>query len=352
VDRTERFYRIERLLRERGSISLADLMARLDVSRPTVVRDIAYLRDRMGVPIVFDRARNGYHLADRRESPRHRLPGLWFNADEIRALRVASRLLAHLEPSLLQAPLAPLEPRLRELLGDDAGACAEAALLERVCLRAPARRPVPEGAFQTVASALLQCRRLSLGYREPGIARLHGRQVSVQRLVHFQDNWFIDAWCHGDECARAIPLHAVASLSLLEATAVLLPPDEVARRFDPGYGAPLAGGDGMADVDSTLADPPPAQAVAARGAAARRVRLLFSPEVAGAVARGSWHPEQRMWLLEDGQLRLELPCEDPAQWLSLALQHGRHCEVLEPPALRLLVADELMAIARRYAELG
>ena len=335
MDRTERFYRIERLLRERESISLADLMARLDVSRPTVIRDIAYLRDRMGVPIVFDRARNGYHLANRRESPRHRLPGLWFNADEIRALRVASRLLVQLEPGLLQSQLAPLEPRLRELLGEDGGALADEALLERVRVLAPGRRPLPEGAFQTAASALLQGRRLSLGYHEPGLGRMLGRQVSVQRLVHCQDNWFLDAWCHGEECARSIPLHMVASLSLLEAVAVLLPPDEVARRFDGHYGGtPASAG--------CVSDKP----------AARRVRLVFAPTVAAEVARGNWHPEQRMCLLEDGHVRLDLPGEDPAQWLSLALQYGRHCEVLEPPALRMLVADELVAIARRYSELA
>jgi predicted DNA-binding transcriptional regulator YafY len=336
VDRTERFYRIERLLRERESISLADLMARLDVSRPTVIRDIAYLRDRMGVPIVFDRARNGYRLADRRESPRHRLPGLWFNADEIRALRVASRLLGQLEPGLLQSQLEPLEPRLRELLGEAGNALADELLLDRVCVLAPGRRHLPEGAFRTVASALLQGRRLSLGYREPGLGRMLGRQVSVQRLVHCQDNWFLDAWCHGEECARSIPLHALASLSLLETAAVLLPLDEVARCFDEAYGgAPAA-------VDEALDKP----------AAMRRVRLVFSPEVAAVIARGNWHPEQRMRLLDDGQLRLDLPCEDPAQWLSLALQYGRHCEVLEPPALRMLVADELMAIARRYSALA
>lgn len=353
MDRTERFYRIERLLRERESISLSDLMARLDVSRPTVVRDIAYLRDRMGVPIVFDRARNGYHLADQRESPRHRLPGLWFNADEIRALRVASRLLVQLEPGFLQSQLEPLEPRLRELLGDEGGALTDAALLERVRVRTAVRHDMPEGAFQTVASALLQRRRLLLGYREASIGRLFGRQVSVQRLVYHRDSWFIDAWIHGDECARTIPLHAVASVSLAEGAALLLPIDEVARYFDQTYGVAWAPADPAADP---AADPPaslaPGRPGTAGAAPARRARLVFSAEMAASVARGHWHPDQHLRLLDDGRLRLDLPCEDPAQWLPLVLQHGRHCEVLEPPALRMLVADELTAIARRYSELA
>jgi predicted DNA-binding transcriptional regulator YafY len=333
LDRTERFYRIERLLRERDSISLAEMMSRLGVSRPTVIRDLAYLRDRMGVPIVFDRARNGYHLADRRDAPRHRLPGLWLNADEIQALRVAARLLVQIEPDLLQAQLAPLEPRLRELLGEDARSAPGPILGDRVCLRAPGRRRVPEGVFQTVAGALLQNRRLRVEHRESGIGRTASRLVSVQRIVHHQDNWFVDAWCHDDESARSIALFFVHSAALAEAPAVLLPPSELARLFDGAYMA---------------ADPPGRAAACGEHWA----RLAFSAECAAEVARHEWHPDQRLRLLDDGRLRVDLPCGEPADWLTLALRYGRHCEVLEPPALRLLVADELMAIARRYAELG
>jgi predicted DNA-binding transcriptional regulator YafY len=95
--------------------------------------------------------------------------------------------------------------------------------------------------------------------------------------------------------------------------------------------------------------------VAVAAAAAGRAgwaRLVFSAERAAELVRCHWHPRQRMRLLAGGELQVDLPCADPAQWLGLALQHGRHCEVLGPPALRMLVADELSAIARRYAELG
>jgi len=45
VDRTERFYRIDRLLRSRHRTSLHGLLDELGVARAAVVRDIQYLRD-------------------------------------------------------------------------------------------------------------------------------------------------------------------------------------------------------------------------------------------------------------------------------------------------------------------
>lgn len=336
MDRTERFYRIERLLRERAGVRLDEFIARLGVSRPTVVRDLAYLRDRMGVPIVFDRARGGYHLADARESMRHRLPGLWFNDDELRALRVAARLLAELDPGLLHAQLAPLEPRLRELLGEAEDPGSPDVLAARVRLFGGPAAALPQGLFATLAAALLRGRRLSLSLHEPSLARLFGREVSPQRLVLHDGRWYLDAWTHPDENPRSIPVAALEAIALADADALVQPVEALSRLFDDAYG-PQAG---PAAVDGESAD------------GVVWVRLLFAAERAAAIARGHWHPRQRMRLLPSGELRLELPCDDPARWLGLALQHGRHCEVLGPPALRMLLADELTAIARRYAEVA
>ena len=63
MDRTERFYTIDRLLRSRRKASLRQLMEELEVSRATVRRDLEYMRDRMAAPIVWDAAPVSYtHL--------------------------------------------------------------------------------------------------------------------------------------------------------------------------------------------------------------------------------------------------------------------------------------------------
>jgi predicted ArsR family transcriptional regulator len=62
MDRTERFYRIELLIRSRGSVTFAALMEDLEVSRATLKRDLEYLRTRLDAPIVYDRDSNGYRF--------------------------------------------------------------------------------------------------------------------------------------------------------------------------------------------------------------------------------------------------------------------------------------------------
>ena len=47
MGRTERFYKIEMLIRAQGCISFAALLAALEVSPATLKRDLAYLRERL-----------------------------------------------------------------------------------------------------------------------------------------------------------------------------------------------------------------------------------------------------------------------------------------------------------------
>jgi predicted DNA-binding transcriptional regulator YafY len=62
VNRAERIYRIDALLKEKPR-PLAQLQEALEASRATVVRDWGYMQDFMQAPITHDRATNGYRHA-------------------------------------------------------------------------------------------------------------------------------------------------------------------------------------------------------------------------------------------------------------------------------------------------
>ena len=76
MDRTERFYKIEMLIRSRSSVRFDTLLAELEVSPATLKRDLAYLRERLGAPIEWDAFSRGYRFAQVawRGAPKHELP--------------------------------------------------------------------------------------------------------------------------------------------------------------------------------------------------------------------------------------------------------------------------------------
>ena len=321
-----RLYRIEALIRARSCISFADLLADLGVSAATLKRDLEYLRSRMGAPIEYDALGKGYRFGVASVGRKHELPGLWFDEAELYSLLMAQQLLAGLdEGGMLSRHLQPLLDRIHHLLGSGEGAAAAARLMKRVKVAAALRRPVPTRFFERVSAALLSRRRLRLRYLTRARREVGERDVSPQRLVHYRNTWYMDAWCHRVEGLRRFALDAIEQATLLDSKAREIPMQQVQDAMDAGYGI-YAGGTRQWAV------------------------LLFDVQAAQWAGHEEWHPEQQGRWLEDGRFELRLPYVNETELVMDVLRQGDQVQVLEPPALVAAVRARLAAACSIYGK--
>ena len=83
-------------------------------------------------------------------------------------------------------------------------------------------------------------------------------------------------------------------------------------------------------------------------AAAQRVVIEFSKEIA-AYARGRvWHRTQKIEEQSDGTVQLAFTCKNLVPVVSWVLEWGPHARVIEPAALVDQVVDELDWARQRY----
>src|SRR2546423_598999 len=158
MDRTERFYKIDQLLKDGKVVPFAGLKDALGVSRATLKRDLVYMRDRLHAPIEYVRAGNGYRFGKPRDGPRYELPGLWFNATEIYALLTTLQLLSNLQPSLLDGQAPALVERLPAIRGRGDHPGQETK--KPIPFFPPDRRQAAAACFIPTAAALLKRSRL------------------------------------------------------------------------------------------------------------------------------------------------------------------------------------------------
>ncbi|WP_333839579.1 helix-turn-helix transcriptional regulator [Pelomicrobium sp.] len=323
MNRTERFYKIDQLLHERRVVPLEVFLEALSVSRATFKRDLEYLRDRLHAPIVWDREAGGYRFAaDAPSGPAYELPGLWFSASELYALLAAQKLLAELEPGILAAHIAPLQARLAALL--ETGGHPAEEIQRRVRLLSMAKRAVEPGCFAAVAKSLMERRRLEIDAYSRARDEVNTRIVSPQRLVHYRDNWYLDAYCHWRRALRTFALDTLRRVRPLDQQAREVADATLDRHLASAYGI--------------FAGRPKGRAV-----------LRFSPERARWVRDERWHRDQAGEMLPDGSWRLTVPYADERELVMDILRHGRHVIVEAPGSLRRRVAEEAAAIASRYA---
>ena len=324
MDRTERFYTIDRLLRSRRKASLCQLMEELEVSRATVRRDLEYMRDRMAAPIVWDATQRGYCYRPESTSDddRYALPGLWFNASEVYALLTMDHLLSSLQPGLLEPHIQPLRERIRRLLGSGQHPAQEVE--KRIRILYMASRQIDTRVFASIANALMGRHQLFIIHLNRRSNLRTERVVSPQRLAHYRDNWYLDCWCHLRKGLRSFAVDAIAGAELKENQAAKEISDtELEKVLGAGYGI-FAG-------DRTH------QAV-----------LRFTPEAARWVASEKWHSRQESTVEPDGSYRLSVPYAKETELVMDILRHGSDVEVLSPTSLRQTVRQRLADTLKQY----
>lgn len=306
MDKFDRIYHLHHIFAGRRTpLTLADLMERLHCSKATVHRLLDSLRDNLGAPVVFDRDFGGYRYEASADNARYELPGLWFNAEELQALVVFQRMLEALEPGLLGEHVAPLEKRINDLMRHRRLGLAEAG--RRIRLIGIANRPVGTG-FQVLAGATLQRRRLLLRYHSRSKDQKTERTVSPQRLTHYRDNWYLDAWDHDRDALRSFAVDRVTHAAELEEPAHDIAESALDEHFASAYGI-------------------------FSGKANKTAILRFSAQRARWVADERWHPKQTGQFLTDGRYELHVPYRDPRELVMDVLRHGSEAEVVEPESL-------------------
>lgn len=318
VNRAERIYRVHGLLRRGRPVSMERLRDDLQCSRATVVRDIGYMRDFMRAPIQYDASLNGYRYDP--DAPAFELPGLWFNEAELYALLASEQLLESVHPGFLSPYIGPLRSRIRSLLSQS-GHSAE-TVIDRVQLRAAARRAAADGLFQSVAAATLSGKVLAIDYHGRERGELTSRCVHPQRLLHYRDNWYLVAWCEQADDLRTFSLERISGPVQLDVPSRT--PDRTAldRHLESSFGI-------------------------FTGAARAWAVLRFTERMARWVADERWHPDQiGRW--EGDRYELQVPYSDERELLMDILKYGPEVEVIAPDELRGQVADRLRRASGLY----
>jgi predicted DNA-binding transcriptional regulator YafY len=233
----------------------------------------------------------------------------------MRALLTMQHLLANLDTGGLLGPhVEPLMKRLNQLLGTGTDHAAD--LARRIRVLTLGARQLHLAHFQAVGGALLQRRRLSITYHGRGRDQGSEREVSPQRLIHYRDNWYLDAWCHWRRALRSFSVDAIREVRVLAAAAIDRPEAELDANLGSGYGI-------------------------FAGQKVQWAALRFTPERARWVASETWHPSQRGRFDSEGHWLLDLPYADPRELVMDILRHSPEVEVLGPESLRDEVRQRL-----------
>lgn len=288
------------------------LGATLEVCTKTIRRDIEFLRDRMGLPISFDPARNGYHYTEEVDA----FPSLQISEGELFALMVAEKALQQYRGTPFEQRLVTALKKLERALPDTVSLNL-AEWDHAISFRTSAEPIVNVPVMEALADAIQQRRQLRLAYRKPGTRADETRVVDPYHLANVNGDWYLFAF---DQLRQAIRTFAPARIRGAEPTGKSFRrPARFAleKQLRDSFGIHSKQGD-------------------------FEVVLHFDDAVADYIREKRWHPSQQLIERAGGELELRLRLGSLVEIQRWVLGWAGHARVVAPPEL----ADGVRAAAR------
>ena len=299
-----------------NSARLAD---HFEISRKQAQRDVAFMRDRIGAPLLYNADRRGYGYED----GTYELPPVWLKEEELHALCLALRLSAAIPDRELKKSLHRLMENFLSLRSADTPPGFR-DLEEKVSVKNVAYSRVPEPVFHAVVTALFREHTLKITYRTPHKNETTERVVRPLHLLCYMGNWHLIAFCSLRRQIRDFALSRIRAVQPCAEPLALppgLPPikEYIRRNFG------VIAGERSTDVV-----------------------LRFTPGVSPWIAEQEWHEAQEVSVGKDGSLRLRFPVSGFVEVAREILKYGAAVEVLEPQELRDTIREEIRKMGTLY----
>jgi predicted DNA-binding transcriptional regulator YafY len=314
----ERMLRIHDELRRGAMTNCAKLARQLEVSRKTVVRDIAFMRDRLDLPIDYEPGLHAYRYTH----PVSSFPTVQVTEGELLALLVARRALEQYQGTPFHRQLEIAFDKLTGGLKDRI-TFSPAEELRAVSFKNIGLGKADLTVFNTLSSAVLRQHEVEFEYRKSGAAGASNRHVQPYHLSHRENLWYLVGLDVEKKALRTFALPRIKAARALNRS-FARPHDFTAERFF-ANALGVLGGEGNF-----------------------LVRIRFKPAVADRVRERVWHDSQEMKDLPDGTLEMTLRLGALPEIESWILSWGREAEVLEPVELRERIRSNVAELAGRY----
>ncbi|HAP44270.1 MAG: hypothetical protein A2087_14140 [Spirochaetes bacterium GWD1_61_31] len=314
MSQLERVAFIHQAIREDGGVTSARVRDHFEVDDRTVKRDLEFMKDRLGAPVVWNR-----------DSASYRYKG---DYDELDFLNERNLLFSVVirglcgNPSYVPFVTGELAKAVEASIPRDYLKIAASIIFEtEEC------EPPPMEKLKDIFRSLIDRMRLALTYTDPS-GKTTVREIEPLKIVNYSGRWYVVAL---DSISGELRNFLVGRMRKTILTHSPFTGDFAQEKVD-RY---MEGSFGIY-----------------KGAPTEQARLAFTGKAARIVRDQVWHPSQTLneEMLSDGQVRLviALPIAHYPEILGKALRWGASCEILAPEGLRKAWMEEIETMRERF----
>jgi len=279
------------------------LHSRPPLERKTIHRDIEFMRDRLGLPLEFNPARNGYEYTEEVSA----FPSIQITEGELFALVVAEKALQQYRGTNFEKPLLSAIRKMEQSLPDTISLNL-ADVQQTISFRTRAEPILDLGIFDALARAAAHREQIELTYRKPGQSQPEKRLVDPYHLANINGEWYLFAYDQDRKDIRTFVPSRMQSVRLTGRSFERSPQFSLEERLRDSFG--VVSGEGEYEVV-----------------------LRFNARAADYVREKRWHESQQLRELKGGGVELRMKLSGLMEVERWILSWGGDATVIKPREL-------------------
>lgn len=311
----ERYLWFHGRLKQKKYPRLKELVEKFEISGRQAAREIEFMRDFFSAPIEYSSEENGYYYSE----DSFELPGIWISEEEIISLIISKRLAATIPDQEIKKKI--------DLFFEKIYSQAQVDLVElekKVSLKNIRYYRVKPPVFGAVVFGLSKDRKLKIDYHSAYRQGVKTRIIAPLHMLLYMGNWHLIAYCETRKEMRNFVLSRIERVEILEDRVdEHLKKKDINKLIEESYGIFLTG-------------------------KKTEVALKFTPDAALIVKDQVWFPGQELAELADKSIILKFPVQDFREVERDIMGFGPTVEVLSPPELRAIIAENIAGMTRIY----
>lgn len=300
----------------------SSLAKEIEVTPKTIQRDISFMREQLGFPVVYHPIKNGYYF----DGDVSDLSLLQLSRQDLVALFLARHALEPLRGTRLQTMLADSFSKIAEACSGEVSIHWH-ELDEVYSVKATGVLEADVTLFGDLLDAIQERREISFDYHKLAASQSELRTVRPYHVGQVEHGWYLIAYDLKRKSMRTFALQRISDLKISKKT----------FSRDSKFNAVeyLGSAFGIWNYDESTAKE-------------YQIRVRFEGYAARIVAERQWHATQKIVQLEEGCIEFQATLsglEEIRRWI---LSWGSKACVLEPRELRESIQDELSAMSEAY----
>lgn len=279
------------------------LAAELEVSTKSIHRDVAFMRDRLELPIEYDTSRAGFYYTEEVNS----FPTVQITEGELFALIVAEKALQQYRGTSFEKPLLSAIKKMEQSLPDTISLNLS-DVEHTISFRTRAEQILDLKIFDAIAKATARREQIEITYRKPGRQETEQRIVDPYHLANINGEWYLFAFDHLRKDIRTFAPGRILSLTPTGKHFDRPQKFSLEKRLRDSFG--VHSGEGQFDVV-----------------------IRFNNRVADYIREKKWHESQELLELANGEVELKLKLSGLAEVQRWVLGWGGDAKVLQPREL-------------------